>query len=155
MRRRVPSAKHTRSPHDGAAVHHEFLDCRAEQNLTPSVGDDRLAGGDVGSRVDASATAVAQDLHLVPDSDSQRPHPFHRAREPGDERVAKRLVAVGVDVGEHLICRRCPQIAGVAGRPTQLAGPLDDHDGGAVAASTCRGSQAGHAATDDGEIEPL
>ena len=67
--------------------------------------------------------------------------------------MAKRLVAVGVDVGEHLICGRCPQIAGVAGRPAQLAGPLDDNDGGAVAASTCRGSQAGHAATDDGEIE--
>ena len=122
---------------------------------SPCAGDELLAGGDVGGGVDAPATAVAQDRHLVGDVDTQRAQPLHRVGKPGDERVAQRGVAVGVDVGEHLVRRRRPEIPGVAGRPAELAGPLDDHDGRAVAAGVGCGGEAGHAATDDGKIELL
>ena len=142
-------------PRHAAIVCEEGLDRRVPQDLAPRAEDDLLARRDVGGGVDAPATAVAQDLHLVGDGDTQRLHPVHGVGESGDECVAQRRVAVRVDVGEHLVRRRRPEVAGVAGRPAELAGPLDDDDGRAVAAGAGCGGETGHAATDDGEIELL
>ncbi len=116
-----------------ALVHHEFLDRRAPHDLAPSVADDLLASTDVGGRVDRPATAVAEDRHFLPDGDAQRAHPFDRLGEPGDQRVAQRRVASGIDLREHLVRRRGPEISGVAGRPAELGGALHEQDGRTVA----------------------
>ena len=66
--------------------------------------------------------------------------------------MAQRRVAAGIDVRQHLIRRCRPEEARVAGRSPELGGALDEHDRRAVPSGACGGGEAGHAATDDGEI---